>query len=181
MIPKLILALILVAGMPAYAQSGPELNWTQHPRLAWDDFRGRPPQSGAYPSAESDTGFRYQLVCRSGLLDVDAAAFFSPSGSWVKPNEETPELLRHEQGHFDMAELYALKLRKAVRDSKTSCSDRAAANAAGQKMASEFQQDWEKAERDYESGTTEGSDVKRQDAASSRIAAGLAALSAYKQ
>ncbi|HEV2425254.1 MAG TPA: hypothetical protein VGZ29_10545 [Terriglobia bacterium] len=180
MIPRLILALILAAGMPAYAQSGPELTWTQHPKLTWDDFRGRPPQSAAYPSAESDTGFRFVLVCRSGLLDVEAVAFFSPGGSWVKPNDRNAELLRHEQGHFDLAELYALKLRRAVRDSKISCSDRTAATAAGERMASRFQRDWESAEREYETGTREGSDIKQQDAASGRITNGLAALRAYR-
>jgi len=181
LIPRFMLAVILVGGTLADAQSGPDLTWTQHPKLTWNDFRGRPPQSPAYPSAESDTGFKYELLCRNGLLDIDAAAFFSPSGSWVKPSDKTAELLRHEQGHFDMAELYALKLRKAVRDSQFSCQDRFKARAAGEKMAGDFQRDWENAEREYEDTTREGRDVKQQDAASSRIAAGLAALNAYQQ
>ena len=121
MVAKAILALIVMGCGGAHAQSGPVLNWTQHPTLTWTDFKGQPPKSVSYPSAVSDTGFRYQLACRNGLLDIDAAAFFSPGGSWARPDGRTPELLRHEQGHFDMAELYALRLRKAIQDAKIGC------------------------------------------------------------
>jgi predicted secreted Zn-dependent protease len=126
----------------------------------------------------SDTGFKYQLVCRNGLSDIDVAAFFSPSGSWVKLDAKSPELLRHEQGHFDMAELYALKLRKAILDAKTNCGDAASAN--GEKMVSEFQKQWQDAEREYEQDTRFGTDLGKQDAASERITADLEAMSAYK-
>lgn len=74
-----------------------------------------------------------------GLLDIDAAAFFSPSGSWARLDGKTPELLTHEQGHFDMAELYALRLRKAIQDAKIGCEDTAKANAAGERIVGEFQ------------------------------------------
>jgi hypothetical protein len=167
--------------VPVYAQSEPDLTWTQHPTLTWDDFKGHPPKNATYPSAVSDAGFKYQLVCRNGMLDVDPTAFFSPSGSWVKPNEKTAELLKHEQGHFDMAELYGLKSRKALRDAKISCEDRAKANAAGEKIEREFQKDWLNAEHEYEEGTKYGTDLTKQDAASRMIAADLAALSAYQQ
>jgi hypothetical protein len=174
------LALLVLGCASAGAQSSPGFGWPQHPRLTWDDFKGRAPESASYPSAVSDTGFKYQLVCRNGLLDIDVAAFFSPSGSWVKPDAKTPELLRHEQGHFDMAEMYALRLRKSVLDAKIGCGDTARANAAGEKMVSEFQKQWQDAEREYEEDTRFGSDLKKQDAASERIAAGLAAMSAYE-
>jgi hypothetical protein len=177
----LLLAFISFPRVAARAQAGPTFTWAQRPRLTWDDFRARPPKSTSYPSALSDTGFKYQLVCRNGLLDVDVKAFFAPSGSWVKPDSKTPELLSHEQGHFDMAELYALRLRKAVQDAKVGCGDTAKANAAGEKIAGEFQKEWLNAEREYEQDTQYGTDLREQDAASKRIADGLAALSAYEQ
>lgn len=114
------------------------------------------------------------------MLDIDAAAFFSPGGSWARPDGKTPELLKHEQGHFDMAELYALKLRKAVQDAMIGCGDTAQANT-GEKIVSEFQKEWQDAERHYEEKTKYGTDLREQDAASKKIAAGLAAMSAYKR
>ena len=172
---------LLVAGfvgscLPLYAQTGADLTWTQHPVLTWDDFKGQPPKFVTYPSALSDTGFRYQLVCRDGMLDIEASAFFSPSRSWVKPNDKNPELLKHEQGHYDMAEVYALRLRKAVRDAKISCGDKAKANVAGQKMVAEFQRDWQTAEGQYEGVTRYGTDLAKQEAASNKITSELGAL-----
>ena len=111
-------------GQRASACPGPARpHLAQHPTLTRDDFKAARQKSISYPSALSDTGFKYQLVCSNGMLDIDVAAFFSPNGSWVKPDGKTPELLRHEQGHFDMAELYALRLRKATPDAKISCDD----------------------------------------------------------
>ena len=90
-------------------------------------------------------------------------------------------MLRHEQGHFDMAELYALRLRKAILDAKVSCDDMAKANATGQSMVAEFQRRWGDAERDYEENARFGTDLRKQDAASDRVATDLAAMSGYKQ
>jgi hypothetical protein len=67
-----ILALLVVNCVPARAQGSPGFAWPQHPRLRWDDFKGSPPKSASYPSAVSDTGFKYQLVCGNGLLDIDS-------------------------------------------------------------------------------------------------------------
>lgn len=178
--PVPFLALAVLGSLPAHAQSPPVFTWPQHPRLTWGDFKGRPPKSAPYPSALSDTGFKYQLVCRNRMLDIDAVAFFSPSGSWVKPDGKTPELLRHEQGHFDMAELYALRLRKAVLDAKIGCDDTATTKAAGERMVSQFQREWQDAEREYEQDTKYGTDLRKQDAATDKIAADLAAMSGYK-
>ena len=177
---KAIVASLVLGCLAALGQSSPDYTWPQHPRLTWDDFKASPPKSASYPSAVSDTGFRYQLVRRNGLLDIEAAAFFSPGGSWVKPDGKTPELLRHEQGHFDMAELYALMLRKAILDSKVGCSDTASANAAGERMVSEFQKKWQDAEREYEQDTTYGTDLGKQEAASKRTAAALEEMSPYQ-
>lgn len=179
-ISKLLFASLLVTCQIAHAQSASDLKWQQHPKLTWDDFQGQPPEHVAFPSALSDTGFKYQLRCRNGLLDIDAYAFFSPSGSWVKPGQKTAELLKHEQGHFDMAEVYALRLTKAIGDARISCDDRARANASGQRMVVEFQQGWENAERRYEQNTQDGTDLAKQTAASNQIASDLAALKAYQ-
>lgn len=176
-----VLALLIAGCVPIHAQTAPDFVWPERPRLSWNDFHGQLSKGVTYPTAESKTGFKYQLLCSAGKLDVDAHAFFSPSGSWVIPDKKTPQLLKHEQGHYDMAELYALRLKKAIRDANISCDDRAKANAAGQKMGGEFQRDWENVEREYEQDTQYGTDLAKQAAASNRIARELAALSAYRQ
>jgi len=47
--------------------------------------------------------------------------------------------------------------------------------------AERTQRDWQDAEREHEEDTKYGTDLRKQDAMSRRIAADLASLSAYKQ
>lgn len=177
----LLVAGLAADGQPMPVQSAADLTWTQHPTLWWDDFKAQPPRLVAYPSALSDTGFKYRLVCRDAMLDVDAAAFFSPGGSWVKPDQKNAELLKHEQGHYDMAEVYSLKLRRAISEAKISCDDKAKATASGQQMVAQFQKDWAEAERQYEVATQFGTDLEKQAEVSNLIAKELAALKAQQQ
>jgi len=130
----------------------------------------------AYPSALSDTGFKYQLVCSNGTLDIEVNAFFSPDGSWVKPGDKNAALLKHEQGHYNLAEVFALRLRNAIRHAHVNCADKANANEYGQKTVAQFQKDWQDAEHEYEENTRYGTDLTKQGQASDKIAADLKAL-----
>ena len=51
------------------------------------------------------SGFRYSITCR-----------FDKSRSWVRV--KTDHILLHEQGHFDIAEIHARKLKKALSEYK---------------------------------------------------------------
>jgi len=39
---------------------------------------------------------------------------FYPPLSWVRQSQATPDLLKHEQGHFDLAELLRLKITERI-------------------------------------------------------------------
>jgi hypothetical protein len=156
-------------------------NWEQHPRLTWNDFKGRPRRVAGDLAAETDTGFRTQLTCRGGILDIDILAEFYPSSSWVKPNRGFASLLKHEQGHFDITELYVRKMRRAIRDANVNCEHNAKAEAAGRKILRPLDEEWEKAEKQYDAETKDGTDAARQAAASERIASELGALNRYKK
>ena len=147
--------------------------WAEHSKLSWSDFKGRAPRTVGEPSAVTETGFRMQLVCRAGSLDIDVAAEFYPGSSWVKANRKSGELLRHEQGHFDITELYAKKMKKAVRDAGIGCEDDARAEAEGKRVVGSVNREWEKAEKDYDVETKDGTDLVRQRGVSERIAGEL--------
>ena len=40
--------------------------------------------------------------------------FFDPRESWVKSEKKSADLLKHEQLHFDIAELFARRLKKRL-------------------------------------------------------------------
>ncbi len=122
----------------------------------------------------TDTGFRTQLTCRDGFLDVESVAEFYPASSWVMPNRKLESLLRHEQGHFDITEIYSRKMKKAIREVRLGCDE-----AAGKRILSRLDRGWERAEKQYDVETKDGLDAARQASASQRIARELAELKDY--
>jgi hypothetical protein len=172
-------AIALLTGT-AVGQSTPRaLTWAQHPALGWDDFKGRARRNTGEPSAVTDTGFRVQLECREGALDIRVEVEFYSNSSWVKAGRKSVELLRHEQGHFDITELYARRMRKAIRNAHIGCDDDRQAEAAGKRIFGELDREWEKAEKQYDLDTGDGTDPVREREAVERIARELAELDGY--
>ena len=173
-------SIVCLTVMAAYGQSTPRaLTWAQHPALGWDDFKGRARRTTGEPSAVTDTGFRVQLECREGALDIRVEAEFYTNSSWVKAGRKSAELLRHEQGHFDITELYARRMRRAIRDANIGCDDDRRAEAAGKRIFAQLDREWEKAEKQYDADTSDGRDGVREKEAVERIARELAELRGY--
>jgi hypothetical protein len=144
--------------------------------LGWSDFKGRARRTTGEPSAVTDTGFRAQFECREGRLDIRVEAEFYPNSSWVMAGRKSGELLKHEQGHFDLTEVYARKMKKAIRDANVGCEDERRAEAAGKRIFERLDQEWEKAEKRYDAETKDGTDLVKQRLASEGIARELAQL-----
>ncbi len=157
------------------------LRWSDRSTLRWADFKGHAPRSTGEPSAVTDTGFRVQLACQEGILDIRVNAEFYPDSSWVIAARKSPESLRHEQGHFDITELYVRKMRKAIRDTHISCDSDRKAEAAGRKIFRQLDRQWEKAEKQYDIDTRDGTDLARQEGASASLATQLAELRPYRE
>jgi len=87
--------------------------WSEQNLLTWHDFQGDPPKRH-YASAMSDINFTVEMSSEGDILMVFVAPSFNPSGSWVKPDDKTDYLLKHEQIHFDIYELNARKLRSEL-------------------------------------------------------------------
>lgn len=97
----------------AYSQD--TINWRPNYILKWEDFQGKADSSsefGAityaatqYSFKSSDTSFHTKVFC-----------YFDKRVSWVRVKSDIG--LIHEQGHFNIAELFARKLRKAFKSYK---------------------------------------------------------------
>lgn len=88
--------------------------WNENRKLTWDDFKGAPPSDtmSIYGAATTST-ITIDYVCNDTILVYLIRAWFSKNKSWVREKGKTPEILRHEQLHFDITELYARKIRKS--------------------------------------------------------------------
>jgi len=91
------------------------IDWKSDRKLTWKDFQASPvsnTDNAALTSSNinfqfgyGSSGFRYSITCR-----------FDKSRSWVRIKND--HILSHEQGHFDIAEIHARKLKKALSEYK---------------------------------------------------------------
>lgn len=100
---------LLVAAIHAEKKKADEdyIPWVPEYRLSWDDFLCEPRRNtDAVASTSTALGIAYQIT--NGKLTYQITCKFSKQKSWglVK----TPYILAHEQGHFDITEIFARKL-----------------------------------------------------------------------
>ena len=92
------------------------IHWRPNYRVVWSDFKGKPDPENKMSALTytgmstaffpNDTGFTFDVIC-----------YFVKSHSWTI-NTTSQQLLQHERGHFDIAELFARKLRKELSELK---------------------------------------------------------------
>lgn len=94
-----------------------EVIWDSSRKLSWKDFKGDIPPNAA-ASATTASGLRYaysaNLRHHEVELDFEITAFFYPKESWYKPTLCDAQVLQHEQLHFDITQLYAMKMKERV-------------------------------------------------------------------
>jgi hypothetical protein len=104
--------------------------WSATAPLQWSDFQGAVPDNSRF-SAETKCDIDFVI---SDLLDckfndqtrkwrctakkkIDTRAVFINKQSWVKdPANASDALKKHEQGHFDICEIYRRKLEKKLKE-----------------------------------------------------------------
>jgi hypothetical protein len=85
--------------------------WITRRMLNWEDFQSAPKRNTeAVASTSTSLGLSYQVS--RGQLSYEVTCNFSKLKSWglVK----TDYILSHEQGHFDITELFARKLHESL-------------------------------------------------------------------
>lgn len=90
-----------------------ELVWSPWRRLSWEDFTKRTGPKQLY-KAFTYSGIRYTIEVKDGKADIKCIPYFLSSESWVHSEHMTPELLVHEQGHFDITALYAMRMQSEM-------------------------------------------------------------------
>jgi predicted secreted Zn-dependent protease len=89
------------------------IEWKEGSRLNWEDFKGGPPESAknaALTSSRILINFHYS----QNALQYAINCQFDKNRSWVRVRNE--HILAHEQGHFDITEVHARKLNKAMKE-----------------------------------------------------------------
>lgn len=97
-----------------------DIAWADQRWLTWNDFLGPvDPRAGservAMTAASLSWGYEYQIErgeddCAYRITAVRAQAIFNQRDSWVRPGHRNPTVLAHEQGHFDLTQIYKVIL-----------------------------------------------------------------------
>ncbi len=88
------------------------IRWHENEPLQWADFTGRANDTSWF-AAEcfAEIGYRYKF---NNFKDFqfDVFAKFNRNTSWIKKEYQSEALLKHEQLHFDIAELFSMRIKE---------------------------------------------------------------------
>src|SRR5262245_56433743 len=104
---KIILSALLISPFIGQGQEEQFIEWSSIKRLTWDDYLARP-SSSSDAAAITSTALGLEYHVRNNILTYKITCRFSKTRSWGKYKSDY--ILQHEQGHFDITEIYARKL-----------------------------------------------------------------------
>lgn len=114
---KYFFALLFFIPVIVSAQSKDEelLEWNASKKLTWNDYKANPdPSTDAAASTTTYLSIEYNITSTSFGYKIKSN--FSKTRSWGL--HKTDYILTHEQGHFDIAEIFARKLNKLMGEYK---------------------------------------------------------------
>jgi hypothetical protein len=91
------------------------IDWNASRKLTWEDFKG-PIDAESKNAALTSSSINIEFGFDDEGLEYSIKCSFNKQKSWVRVHNN--EVLAHEQGHFDLAELHARKLFKAMKGYK---------------------------------------------------------------
>jgi hypothetical protein len=151
------------------------IEWNPFYSLKWDDFQGKPGEDAA-----GDAGTSVQIKAKpytvGNKVEYDVYVLFNREKSWSR--DQSAQLLEHEQLHFDLAEVFARKIRKKIQELEDQhISDIKAYNKAIRRLLEESNE----ADRQYDMETLHGALDKKQEVWRKKVGDDLLSLKAYKK
>ena len=154
------LANYAAAPSPSSAYSS-EFQWKDHSQLSWEDFRGpvRTTNEEAAAATHCGIGFRTSQSPTTGKPEILVYNTFYINKSWVRPDARIPDILVHEQGHFDLCEVYTRKLKQRMSNVNFASSD---LKFALMSIYNEISNEYESRQQAYEDETSHGTNLPEQ-------------------
>lgn len=109
------IAVIIFFLLPVFcnAQGDQFIEWSASTRLSWNDYLAAPSlKSDAAAITSTALGLEYHV--KNNALSYTITCRFSKTRSWGR--YKTEYILEHEQGHFDITEIFARKLAKTLQE-----------------------------------------------------------------
>ena len=162
----------------SFSNGDPEIIWSTARRLNWDDFK-------AQPNGQTLTGAVTHSTIKvmpeankwTGRVTVVVQAVFACNKSWAREKaKESDYLLNHEQRHFDIAELYARKIRQALAEERITIKNYKEVRAT---IIQPLFREYVKFDEEYDHQTVHGLNKETQSVWNNRIDDQLEDMSLY--
>jgi predicted secreted Zn-dependent protease len=115
MLKRILPAFFFILPLTTIAQDNEFIRWSAVKRLTWNDYLASPSTSNDI-AAITSTALGMEYHVRNNSITYNISCRFSKIKSWGR--YKTDYILQHEQGHFDITEIFARRLVKAVREYK---------------------------------------------------------------
>ena len=180
LVPLLLIGLLQNPAARPTPAPAPLLTWSAERRLTLADFQGRAP-AGEPLAASTSSNIKADAACKDYVFSSTVAATFDPNTSWLRnPKTATEALLRHEQLHFDITEVYTRIMRQKLQAF--------AAKANCEKLQPGFNNTtklvyaaWDNEQNRYDQETNHGLNAARQALWEKQTAAKLELLKPFAQ
>jgi hypothetical protein len=106
--PVLILPLLVLSQLEE-----DHIKWQENRKLTWDDFKAAPLKIGN-TAAMTTTHLGFSYSVKNGIVTYKIECRFEKNKSWGLVKNDW--VLKHEQGHFDIAEIFARNLNKSINE-----------------------------------------------------------------
>ena len=153
------------------------LCWSANRKLEWNDFTGIPDTIVyTYYGGEADV-----ISALSILVEMDSLnnyivfTAFNRNSSWYLDGKNKPLALEHEQGHFDLTEIFSRILRKRI-ENEEYYNEEFDIN----QLYEEIMESLDSAQHEYEVATVHGSVDNTQEKWSKLIKEELESLDDYR-
>ncbi len=161
---------------------GETITWQAGYKLTWFDFKKPLKDGGNVEAAYTVCGIYINsnpTQVNDSTIIVDIHAFFSKTLSSKTTNRALikPEVLKHEQGHFDLSELYARKLKRDIMEAHFKTVASFYKNV--QQMYNKENSALTTEEQKYDKDTNHSINAEQQEKWSGEIANALSKYSAY--
>lgn len=90
------------------------IDWSPDIKLKWSDFKASKKPMRGFAVAASTCGFGYEGMISKYKVSIKVYVRFYRNESWHNEQFDYPDVLAHEQLHFDICELFGRLLYKEV-------------------------------------------------------------------
>lgn len=152
--------------------------WAADRPLTWADFQGRP-KFGEPEAALTSADLLSDARCADFVFSATITPTFDPSTSWVRDAKAaSPALLRHEQLHFDLTEVYARRLRQKLKAANLDCQK---LQPAFGRLTQAVYNQWSNEENRYDIDTNHGLNAAKQAVWEKQVQRQITDLSSFAQ